>query len=247
MLLATCDTRYCFSFMEIGSYGSNNDSGIFKNSKMGKLFENNKMRVPEASTKMGCPFEPLPYFLLGDEIFPMKLWLMKPYPGTLTRDQRIFNYRLSRGRRTIENTFGILVVRWRIFRNAIQASVENVQRYIMACVCLHNYLRQTDNAHYIPMGFVDCEDSSGNIKPGEWRAIAENDGCNDFLPIAATRHGRTGNSSMEMREGLMEYFTSNEGMLEWQEQHVYKCGPVLQIYKNYLGRPDKRLHTSSNC
>ena len=62
----------------------------------------------------------------------------------------------------------------------------------MACVCLHNYLRQTDNAHYIPMRFVDCEDSSGNTKPGEWRVIVENDGCNGLLPIAETRHGRTG-------------------------------------------------------
>ena len=141
VLLAICDARYCFSFVDIGSYGSNNDSGIFKNSKMGKLFENNKMHVPEASTKMGCKFEPLPYFLLGDEIFPLKLRLMKPYPGTLTGDQRIFNYRLSRGRRTIENRFGILVARWRIFRNAIKASVENVKRYGM---CLFAQLFASD-------------------------------------------------------------------------------------------------------
>ena len=34
VLLAICDARYCFSFVDIGSYGSNNDSGIFKNGKV---------------------------------------------------------------------------------------------------------------------------------------------------------------------------------------------------------------------
>ena len=99
LLLAICDARYCFSFVDIGSYGSNNDSGVFRNSKMGNLLENNQMGIPEASHKEGCLLDPLPYFLLGDEIFCFKTWLMKPCPGTLTHDQRIFNYRLLRGRR----------------------------------------------------------------------------------------------------------------------------------------------------
>ena len=56
----------------------------------------------------------------------------------------VFNYRLSRARRVIENTFGILVARWRIFRGFIRASPKNVERYVLAGLCLHNYLRQTD-------------------------------------------------------------------------------------------------------
>ena len=45
----------------------------------------------------------------------------------------------------------------------------------MAALCLHNYLRQTDNAGYCPTGFVDSEDSTGQIKPGEWRSILSGD------------------------------------------------------------------------
>lgn len=39
---------------------------------------------------------------------------------------------------------------------------------MQATICLHNYLRLTENANYTPEGFVDREDSSGNIVPGDW-------------------------------------------------------------------------------
>ena len=38
VLLAICDARYCFSFVDVGEYGSNNKSGIFLNSEMGIYF-----------------------------------------------------------------------------------------------------------------------------------------------------------------------------------------------------------------
>ena len=76
VLLALCDARYCYTLFDIGEYGSNNDSGILKNSKMGELLENNELNLPEPENLEGCPLEPLPYFILGDEIFPLNDWLM---------------------------------------------------------------------------------------------------------------------------------------------------------------------------
>jgi len=52
------------------------------------------------------------YAFVGDEAFPLKLYMLRPYSrDNLTDAQRIFNYRLSRARRVIENAFGILTVR----------------------------------------------------------------------------------------------------------------------------------------
>ena len=97
---------------------------------------------------------------------------MKPYPGQgIQENQAIFNYRLSRARRVIENAFGILAARWRIFMQAIQTNVENAEMIVKAAICLHNFLRQTNSAGYCPAGFVDSWDEKGEIKEGEWRRI----------------------------------------------------------------------------
>ena len=54
----------------------------------------------------------VPFFLVADQIFSLKEWLMCPLAGKQLTDKmrKVFNYRLSLERRIIENTFGILVV-----------------------------------------------------------------------------------------------------------------------------------------
>ena len=78
---------------------------------------------------------------------PLKPWLMKPYTGRdLDEPKRIFNYRLFRAKRTIDNSFGILSARWRIFRRPTHAIVKSTEAIVRATVCLHNYMQVTDNA-----------------------------------------------------------------------------------------------------
>ena len=86
MLLAICDAKYCFMYAYIGHYGSGNDSGVLKQSQMGKGF------ITMPSKVVGIE-EELPYYL-----FPLKSWLQRPYPGPLDESRKIFNYRLSRAR-----------------------------------------------------------------------------------------------------------------------------------------------------
>lgn len=79
----------------------------------------------------------LPYTLLGDEAFGLNLWLTSPYPGKITDNmainKAIFNYRHSRARRVIENTFIIiLVARWRILKNSLEVALHNVDNIVKA-------------------------------------------------------------------------------------------------------------------
>ena len=108
--------------------------------------------------------KPLKY-LVGDSAFPLKTYMLRPYPGKYLEDnKRIFNYRLSRARRVIENAFGILATKFRIFRRAIIAKPEKVTRITQAACALHNYLKISEmhsppsSRVYCPPGYVDRED-----------------------------------------------------------------------------------------
>lgn len=127
VLMAVCDASYNFTLVDIGQYGSTNDSSVLNSSDMGKAFEDGSISLPKPEHLPGCSLPCLPNYLVGNEIFVLKPWLQHPYPGkNIKEDESIFNYRLSRARRVIENCSGILVARWRIFRRAIQAKVEAV-------------------------------------------------------------------------------------------------------------------------
>ena len=41
------------------------------------------------------------------------------------------------------------------------------RKIVLATLALHNYLNQTDNAHYTPAGFIDSEDSTGEKIAGQ--------------------------------------------------------------------------------
>ncbi|KAJ8929035.1 hypothetical protein NQ314_018304 [Rhamnusium bicolor] len=62
--------------------------------------------------------------------------------------QRIFNYRLSRARCIVENTFGILANRFRILLNVIPLKSNKAKVVTQVCVALHNFLRKESNLQY---------------------------------------------------------------------------------------------------
>ena len=218
VLLPICDTNYCFTLFDVGQYGSNNNSGVLIHSNMGGYFEYHSNNIPQSGSAEGCDFDPLPYFLAGDEIFPLKTCLMRPYPVKLAEQERVFNYRLSRARRAIENYFGILAARRRIFSTPIEASVVNAERYTLVCIALHNYLRQTNNPSYCPNSFVDYEDSTRDIKEGESRKIVtERNGALANLPnVYGSRYK---DDAVNMRCCLIRYL-NGEGREDWQLNHV---------------------------
>lgn len=80
----------------------------------------------------------------------MNTHIMRSYPfKLLTNEKRIFNYRLSRARRTVENAFGILSSVWRVFSTTILLSPEKVTKVILTCCVLHNMLRNRKVRSYL--------------------------------------------------------------------------------------------------
>jgi hypothetical protein len=89
--------------------------------------------------------EPQPHVVVGDEAFPLKPYLLRPYSkSNVTRNEanKVFNYRLSRARWVVGNAFGILTARWRIFRRRFQVQPEMVDNIVLTCCRRHNVLSQ---------------------------------------------------------------------------------------------------------
>ena len=86
-------------------------------------------------------------------------------------------------------------------------------------MALHNYLRLTTNAKYVPVGFVDSEDSKWNLIPGDWRKDSNNnDGA--FGNLATYRGSRSKPTALDIRDALKDYVNSEEGSVFWQVDYV---------------------------
>ena len=80
-------------------------------------------------------------------------------------------------------------------------------------------LSQTNNAGYnSPSGFVDSEDSSGQIKPGEWRSIVATGEA--LVQLRRTHDTRYPESAKTIRDALKDYLNNEQGVVAWQLKHV---------------------------
>ena len=131
--------------MDIGAEGRRSDAGVFASSDLAHLLHTNSLQLPPDRYLDNSGFK-FPYVLVGDEAFPLTSYMMRPYPqsGNLTITKKIFNYRLSRARRTVECSFGILAARWRIFRRPIIAHISTAKIAVQAATAVHNFLMKRE-------------------------------------------------------------------------------------------------------
>ena len=136
---------------------------------------------------------------------------MKPYGRRmLTREERIANYRISRGRRVIENAFDILASRFRVMMTTIELPLETVRDVVLTCVVLHNILRSQYQGQHGGHGHGDDDAEDDNV-PGDGRLIggAVDGGC-DRNPAREAKR---------LRDYLKDYF-NNEGAVAWQDGRI---------------------------
>jgi len=214
IMLALVDGDYKFIWVDAGTNGSSSDAQIFNTCELKEMVESDLLGIPPAQPFPGGDTD-VPFFFIADDAFALKPWLMKPYSKRdMSPEEIAFNYRLSRGRRIVENAFGILVNRFGCLMTTMRVKPETATDIVLSCCCLHNLLR---DAYSIPRGIVDEEDANHNLVPGQYRRESD--------LAAAGQNGDSGRNTgsaaaKAQRDYMKDYYNSDIGKVEWQDRAV---------------------------
>lgn len=209
VLLAICNANYEFTYINVGVQGKESDSAIFTQSRLFQQMNDDLLDIPTAkalpvlhnnkSTNTAATI-PLPYVVVGDEAFGLSSYVMRPYARALNLDhkKKIFNYRLSRARRFIESTFGIMANKFRILHRPLNVSKENAICLVKAICILHNFIRSRQ----------DVNDVDDNIMtPSHIRDV-------DY------GFGNTQRDAYTIRDKFADYFVT-DGKVSWQDRSIF--------------------------
>lgn len=206
VLMACCDADGLFRIIESGYAGRNSDGGIFRASAIKYWLTHSGLDIPSLARLPNDENECLfPFYFVGDEAFPLTSYLMRPYSKRILDNiKRIFNYRLSRGRKTIECTFGMMSEKFQVLNSPIHCRNPKKINDIIKSVCvLHNYVRKREGIQYnIPQHNENlCQQTVSQLYLYKNR-------CNYRL------HARS--STNDIRNCLANYFVTLQASLPWQ-------------------------------
>lgn len=204
VLMACSDADGLFTYIETGFAGRNSDGGIYRASTIKHFIEGGNLDIPAPlrlpNDDNNCEF---PFYFVGDEAFPLTHYLLRPYPQrVLDNTKRIFNYRLSRGRKTVECAFGMMTEKFQVLSTAIKchdhAKINNIVKSL--CI-LHNYVRKREGIPYCAHKENSNNTHDVTIQPQQ---------------IQLNAHS----SPNALRNYLANYFLKPQAALPWQNNYI---------------------------
>lgn len=215
ILFALADANYKFTYVDIGTNGRIGDSGVYAKSALRRCLTDREILKIPGDKQLPSSNISVPHVVLADDAFPLSYNVMKPYPlANITKEEKVFNYRLSRGRRIIESTFGILASRFRVFLTTINLSPDKVTTVTLAACTLHNLLTEKRKYLYTQRELYSIEDNGYQYL--EMQTHEENQQMQAIEKQLNSRYGRHGR---EIRE-VFKTFYNGVGKVPWQDKHI---------------------------
>ena len=119
---------------------------------------------------------------------------MRPFPyrqSKLNPLKENYNIRLCKTRRVVENAFGILVQKWRIFLRPIATKVETTILTVKTACVLHNFLRAKQ-----------CDDQYCELQPPDQPSQQS------AFTLMETDTKRATNFKFSIRENFFNFFNA---------------------------------------
>ena len=201
---AICDSQLRFTWASLKSPGGTHDSLAW--------------RCTDLYAKLNDNALPSPYFLVGDDAYGCKNWMITPFPSRgLTQAKSDFNFYQSKTRITIERAFGVLVSRWGILRRALTCSLRHSVALVRCCMRLHNFC--------IDEGMPDVEP----IRSGKEREVRQ--GVDRFRPYR------------QSADSLMDPLSPTERARKTRESNDSRRKELFQdVHRLGLRRPATSTH-----
>ncbi|CAN6195627.1 unnamed protein product [Urochloa humidicola] len=170
-VMAVCDFDMRFTFVVTGWPGSAHDTRVFLDTLV--TYKNKFPHPPEGK-----------YYLVDSG--PNRKGYLAPFKGQRYHVtewengpvgmKEVFNYHHASLRNVIERSFGVLKMKWRILLQVPSFSPRKQSKIIVACMALHNFIRDTDrnDEHFVT--YVD-DHSEGSEGPTDSLTPDDTDMC----------------------------------------------------------------------
>ncbi|CAI2355069.1 unnamed protein product [Caenorhabditis sp. 36 PRJEB53466] len=135
--LFVCSADCRILYVQISECGGNSDAQLFREGPLGELLE----RAAYAGGLRTLPGSSIvmPPFILADNGFGLSKHVMQPYRDhNRTTENMDFNDKICGTRVKIENLFGILTTKFRVFRRALNLCPTSSQGLILSLSVIHN-------------------------------------------------------------------------------------------------------------
>lgn len=88
--MAAVDANCNLIYVNVGTQGRVSDAGLFATSDLKRALDNDLLNIPPPAPLPNSDIQ-FPFVFVGDEAYPLRLDLMKPFPHRqLEMDQRVF-------------------------------------------------------------------------------------------------------------------------------------------------------------
>ena len=165
-MLAVCDHRCQFTYVDVGRAGCVGDAFSYAESSLRRRIVGGTWLQGNEQDFDGTTVRP---YLIGDSAFPLEPQLLKCYDQRDFQHQKKFNKALISSRQKIENTFGFYKGRWHILVDNFIRDPVFMRDVALVCAALHNVCQR-----------ANCEyNESWNVNPANYVRVGP-----ALLPVA---------------------------------------------------------------